>query len=86
MKLNENFIVHKTESETILVPVGGSGFAGIVEGNATLGEILSLLQEDISVQKLRAALAARYDAPEGIIARDVDKALAELRSIGALDE
>lgn len=86
MKLNKNFIVHKTESETILVPVGGAGFAGIVKGNATLGDILSLLEDDISEATLRETMVARYDAPEDAIARDVAKVLAELRAIGALDE
>ena len=41
MKLNPNYIVHKTETETVLVPLGGSPFTGIGRGNATLGELLS---------------------------------------------
>ena len=86
MKLNSNFIVHDTESGTLLVPVGGSGFAGLVRGNATLGEILSLLQSDISLDGLLAAMKSKFDAPEDVLARDIDKALAELRGIGALDE
>ena len=86
MKLNKNFIVHKTESETVLVPVGGAAFAGIVKGNATLGDILSLLKDDISEQSLRETMIARYDAPEETIVRDVTKVLAELRAVGALDE
>lgn len=86
MKLNENFIVHKTADETILVPVGGSGFAGIVKGNATLGNILALLEHETDAPALIAALAERYDAPAGVIAADVEKALSELRAIGALDE
>jgi hypothetical protein len=86
MKLNGNFIVHRTERETLLVPVGGSGFAGIVKGNATLGDILSLLEQDITAPALLEAMAARYDAPVDALARDVDRALAELRAIGALDE
>ena len=46
MKLNPNYIVHKTETETVLVPLGGSPFTGIGRGNATLGELLSLLEQD----------------------------------------
>lgn len=86
MKLNKAFILHRTESETFLVPVGGSKFAGIVKGNATLGEILHLLEKEISKPELLSAMAERFDAPEGAIERDVEKALEELRTIGALDE
>ena len=86
MKLNENFIVHKTERETVLVPVGGTGFAGIVRGNATLGEVLELLGEDTAAPALIAAMMEKYDAPEAVIVRDVEKTLRELRAIGALDE
>ena len=86
MKLNENFIIHQTERETVLVPVGGSGFAGLVRGNATLGAILSLLREDTDAKAIVAALRQIYDAPAETLTRDVERALAELRAIGALDE
>ena len=86
MKLSKDFIVHKNGSEALLVPVGGTAFSGIVKGNATFGEILSLLEEDTCEADLCAAMAERFDAPEETIARDVEKALSELRAIGALDE
>ena len=86
MKLKNTFIVHRTESETLLVPVGGSDFAGIVKGNALLGDILGLLETDTDLPALVQGLAAIYDAPEELLARDVGRALDELRSIGALDE
>ena len=86
MKLKSGFIVHSSSNETILVPGGGSEFSGIVKGNATLGEILALLKTDISERELVRAMHSRFEAPEESIARDVKKALAELRDIGALDE
>ena len=86
MKLNENFIVHKTEIETILVPVGGTEFSGVMKGNAILGDILAVLKEDVTEEGIVTALEEMYDAPEGAIGRDVAKALSELREIGALDE
>ncbi len=86
MKLSKDFIVHKTDRETILVPIGGTGFSGIMKGNSTLGDILTLLGEDISEDALLKAMMDQYDAPETVIARDVAKALSELRAIGALDE
>ena len=86
MKLRKEFITHHTEDESLLVPAGGAGFAGLVKGNKTFGAILDLLRSDTSEAKILSALCERFDAPEAVIAADVEKALAELRAIGALDE
>ncbi len=86
MKLKKEFIAHDTGSESLLVPAGGAGFSGLVKGNKTLGVILDLLKEDTTETEIIAAMSARFDAPEAVIARDVKKALTELRKIGALDE
>ncbi len=86
MKLRKEFIIHHTEDESLLVPAGGAGFAGLVKGNRTFGAILDLLRSDTSEAKILSALCERFDAPEAVIAADVKKALAELRAIGALDE
>ncbi len=86
MKLKSGFIVHSSNNETILVPVGGSEFSGIVKGNETLGEILALLKTDISESELVRAMQSRFEAPEDVIVADVRKAVSELRAIGALDE
>ena len=86
MKLNKNFIVHNTDDESLLVPVGNAEFSGIVRGNKTLGTILELLKKDTTEDELNAALKGRYDAPADVIAADVKEALASLRKIGALDE
>ena len=86
MKLKKEFITHDTGTESLLVPTGSAGWSGLVKGNRTLGVILSLLKEDTTEDAVISAMKARYDAPEEIIARDVRKALDELRKIGALDE
>ncbi len=86
MKLKDEFITHNTRGETLMVPVGGSRFAGLVKGNCTLGAILDLLKQDTDEASVIAAMCARYDAPEEVIAADVRYALSELRRIDALDE
>ncbi|MBR3743072.1 MAG: PqqD family protein [Clostridia bacterium] len=86
MKLKKEFITYETDTESMLVPAGGAGWAGLVKGNKTLGAILSLLKEDTTEDAVIIAMKARFDAPEEIIARDVRKALAALHKIGALDE
>lgn len=85
MKLNKNFLLHNTDAESILVPTGAAGFSGVVRGNRTLGALLELLQTDRSEAELVAAMKARFNAPEGAVEADVQRALAELRRIGALD-
>jgi Coenzyme PQQ synthesis protein D (PqqD). len=86
MKLKKEFITHDTGAESLLVPTGAAAFSGLVKGNKTLGAILDALKRDITEADIVAAMKARFDAPEEIIARDVKKALSELRKIGAIDE
>ena len=86
MKLNKEFLLHNTGGESILVPTGASGFSGVVRGNRTLGAVLELLKEETDEAELIAAMRARYDAPPGVMERDVATVLSELRKIGALDE
>ena len=86
MKLRKEFILHITGNSAHLVPTGDAGWAGLVNGNKTFGAILELLKTDTSETALVKAMLARFDAPEAVIAADVQKALLELRKIGALDE
>ncbi len=86
MKLKKEFITHNTDSESLLVPTGAAGFSGLVKGNKTLGVILDLLKNDTTEADIVAAMKARFNAPEEIITRDVNKAISELRKIGAIDE
>ena len=57
-----------------------------MQGNKTLGAILELLKTDTTEDKIIAAMCARFDAPEAVIAADVQKAIAGLRKIEAMDE
>ena len=86
MKLKKEFIAHDIGSESLLVPLRGSGWAGVVKGNKTLGIILGLLKEETSEARIIDTMKRRFDAPEEVIVRDVRKAITELRNIGALDE
>ena len=85
MKLKEEFIVHNTENESLLVPTGAATFSGLVKGNPTLGVVLELLKTDTTEEQIVEEMRARFEAPEGVIESDVSKALSELRKIGAID-
>lgn len=86
MKLKQGFITHDTGNESILVAMGGAGWSGVMKGNKTLGAILDLLKEDTTETAIIDAMKQRFNAPEDVITRDVEKVLSELRKIGALDE
>lgn len=86
MKLKKEFIVHHTRGESLLVPTAAAGFSGLVKGNKTLGAILDLLKHDTTEAELLEAMKARFNAPEDVIAKDINTALTELRTIGAIEE
>ena len=47
---------------------------------------IDLLKQETDEASVIAAMCARFDAPENVIAVDVRHALSELRRIDALDE
>lgn len=85
MKLSKKFIMHKMKDSTMLIPAGGASFSGIVKGNATLEAILELLKTDTTREEIIAAMTERFNAPTETITADVDRALSELKRIGALE-
>ena len=86
MKLNNDFLVHTSGNETVVVPTGKAAFSGIVKGNLTLGAMLEILNNDVSEEELIKKMKEQYDAPDGAIEKDIRKLLVSLRKIGALDE
>lgn len=85
MKLNKNFLVHKTGNDTIVVPTGDAGFSGVVKGNETLGAILDLIQNDNTEEGVIESMLKEYDAPREVIEKDVRETLSRLKEIGAID-
>ena len=86
MKLNKNFLVHKTGKETVIVPTGNAGFSGVVKGNETLGIILDYLKKDISESEIIDKMSEEFDVSREVIERDVRETVNRLRKIGAIDE
>ena len=85
MKLKQEFVTHESNGESILVSTGTDSFLGMVRGNKTLGAILEQLQEETTEDQIVDAMKQRFDAPEDVIRRDVEKAIAKLREVGAID-
>ena len=86
MKLNKNFLVHKTKKEVIVVPSGKAEFSGVINGNETFGVILDFLKKDITEDKIIAEMQKMYSDDNGQIEKDVKMTVSKLKEIGAIDE
>ena len=86
MKLKDGFVTREMGGEQIMVATGGANFSGLVRSNATAAFIVECLKEETTRQAIIDTMLKRYDAPENVIAADVDMVLSKLRSIKALDE
>lgn len=85
MKLKSSFLSHNTSDESYLVPTSDVSFSGMVKGNKTLGAIIELLKEDTTEEEVVKKMRERFDAPEGVIEKDVKRVIEELNKIGALE-
>ena len=85
MKLKKEFITHTSGDEQLMISAGGS-FNGMVRSNKTAAFIIDMLKEETTKENIVAAMLEVYDAEESVISADVDKVVAALRSIGAIDE
>lgn len=86
MKLKEEFIVHNVGDETLLVPTADAGFHGLVQGNKTVDVILNCLLEDTTEEEILSVMKERFDGNEDDMRADIADVIAQLRSIGAIDD
>ena len=84
MKLSSDFISHFDGEETVLVPVGGAAFSGIVKLNSSAAFIVDKLKEDTTEQAITDAMCETFDAPRETLERDVKKVVSQLHEIGAV--
>lgn len=85
MKLKSSFITHTSGGEQLMISAGGD-FNGMVRSNSTAAEIIDMLKTETTRQQIIDNMAQIYDVDIAVLERDVDKVLASLRSIGAIDE
>ena len=84
MKLKDTFVTYSSGSDYIVVAT--EGFSGMVRSNRTAAFIIEALKENTTPEKIVDAMTEKYDAPREVIERDVERVLAKLRSIGAVEE
>lgn len=85
MKLNENFVIHQTGEETMLIPTAAAPFHGLGEGNETFGVILRCLTKDTTEEEIVDALTVRFQGNREEMAEDVHTVITRLSAIGAID-
>ena len=86
MKLNESFLIHQHDGETLLIPTAAASFHGIGEGNETVAVILNCLKNDTTEQEITDALCAAFEGSRAEMAEDVHSVITKLRKIGAISE
>ena len=86
MRLREGFITHESAGEHITVTAGNTVFNGMVRSNKTAGFIVECLKENVTKEDIIAKMLEKYDAERELIEKDVEKILAQLQAIGAIDD
>lgn len=86
MKLNKNFLVHKTKKEVIVVPSGKVDFSGVINGNETFGVIIDFLKKNVTEDEIITGMKKMYNDDNGQIEKDVKMTISKLKEIGAIDE
>ena len=85
MKLNEDFIMHNTGEEILLVPTAAARFHGLVQGNKAVEVILSCLQNDTTEDEILSVMKEKFDGDEEDMREDIRDVIKKLKEIGAID-
>lgn len=85
MKLKKDFVTHNTDTEQLMISTSGA-FSGMVRSNMTVAAITDLLKEDTTRENIILSMLELYEVDRETVEADVDRVLASLRDIGAIDE
>ena len=85
MKLNEDFIMHNTGEEILLVPTAAARFHGLVQGNKAVEVILSCLQNETTEDEILSVMKEKFDGDEEDMREDIRDVIKKLKEIGAID-
>ena len=88
MKLNKNFLIHKSDTGELLIPVGEETkkFHGVVKLNSTGAEIAHLLEEkDMSLEDVLNYFYNEYpDEDKEQVKKGVSEFINKLKEINAI--
>ena len=85
MKLKKEFITHNDGDQQMMIDVSAK-FSGLIRSNATAAEIINMLKEDTTEDRITAAMLQKYDVEESVLRKDIRRILDTLRGVDALDE
>ena len=86
MRLSSQFVTQDIDGIQFLIALGDQKFKGVVRNNRTAAFIVNLLKVETTKERIISEMRKTFDAPEEMIAEDVDQVLHTLRSIDALEE
>ena len=88
MKLRQGFVTQEFRGEQLMVATGAATkrFRGLVRSNATAASIVDRLKSETTEAEIVSAVLEEYEADEARVRADVARILAQLRSIGAIEE
>ena len=88
MKLKYEFAALDLDNGKVLVPMGkdSEDYHGILKLNADALEIINLLKDDTTEEKIVQQLAKKYEKEKEELARFVDKSIEVLREQGLILE
>ncbi len=88
MKFKDGVILTRNGEENILVTSGeaGDAFSGMIKMNGTAGFLAGLLQQETDEDRLTAALCEHYDVSEAEARENVKRMVAQLESVGLLEQ
>ena len=59
MKLNEHFIKHTIDGQTVVVPTAGADFHGLIQGNSSVAVILDCLENETTEDQISRRYAEK---------------------------
>ncbi len=88
VKIKNGFLLREIAGTPVIIPVGERviEFKGMLMPNETGSFIWKKLLSDITYDDLLSAILEEYDVDENMARDDLDAFLAEVRSIGAIEE
>ncbi len=88
MKLNENFLIHKSDSGEILIPVGDETkkFHGVIKLNDTGSEIVHLIEDkDMSLEEILDYFYKEYpNEDKETVKQGVSEFINKLKEVNAI--
>ena len=88
MKLNENFLIHNSDSGEILIPVGEETkkFHGVIKLNDTGSEIVHLIEDkDMSLEEILDYFYKEYpDEDKETVKQGVSEFINKLKEVNAI--